>query len=116
MFGAISVVLGLGLVILWVAGISAHAVNWLTWLDGIVGLMAIAAGLGAMRVATRAGVATSGGLAFALFLLWIIGLAAGSTVWVVWWTFAFACGFLILAGASMSGHGRLNQRLHQRTT
>ncbi|HLK91757.1 MAG TPA: hypothetical protein VKZ18_17835 [Polyangia bacterium] len=116
MFGAISVVLGFGLIILWVAGLSAHAVGWLTWIDGIVGLLAIAAGFGILRAATRAGVATSGGLSFALLVIWIIGLAAGSTLWMVWWTFAFACGFLILAAASMSGEGRLHRGLHQRTT
>src|SRR5579871_3447331 len=103
MFGAISVVLGFGLIILWVAGLSAHAVGWLTWLDGLIGVLAIAAGFGVLRAATRAGVATSGGLAFALFILWVIGLAAGRSLWMVWWTFAFACAFLIVTAASMSG-------------
>ena len=110
MFGAVSIVLGLGLIILWIAGLSAHAVGWLTWLDGLVGLLAIVAGFGVLRLATRAGVATSGGLAFGLVILWIIGLAAGGTLWLAWWTFAFACAFLALAAASMSTQGRLNQR------
>ncbi|HZS37689.1 MAG TPA: hypothetical protein VFF06_12720, partial [Polyangia bacterium] len=77
--------------------LSDHATAWLAWLDG-------AAAIGAFAVASMAseGVAVSRaaggplGLALALFLLWIIALATGADHWLAWWTFAFACGFLIL--------------------
>ena len=109
MFRAVSVALGFGLIILWIAGMSARAEPWLTWLDGFAGLVAIGLGLGFAK-ATRAGVAGWSLLAFALFVLWIVGLAAGGTLWLAWWTSAFAFAFLILAASAMSGRGRLGQR------
>lgn len=109
MFRPISVALGFGLIILWIAALTSNAVGWLTWLDGVAGLIAIAMGLGFAQIA-RAGVAGSGLLALGLFVLWIVGLAAGSTLWLVWWTFAFGCAFLILAASSMAGETRLHHR------
>ena len=102
MFRAIAFVLGLGLVLVWLAGLSSHASGWLTWLDGLAALVALA-GAAALVEFNRGGTAGSGFLALGLFVLWIVGLATGATLWLSWWTFAFACAFLVLAGASMSG-------------
>ncbi|SRR5579871_998321 len=106
---AVSVALGCGLIILWIAGVSSHAEPWLTWLDAFAGLIAIGLGVGFAK-ATRAGVAGWGLLAFALFVLWIIGLAAGGTLWLAWWTSGFAFAFLILAASATSGQSRLRHR------
>jgi len=111
MFRGVSVALGIGLIILWIAGLSAHATPWLAWLDGVAGLAAIVLGLTAVRMAAF-GVAAWGLVALGLFVLWIIGLAAHGPLWLAWWTFAFACAFVILAASSVSGSDR---RLHQRT-
>ena len=111
MFRGVSVALGFGLIILWIAALSAHAAPWLTWLDGIAGLIAIVLGISAARVA-QIGVPAGGALALGLFVLWIIALSAHGPLWLAWWTFAFACAFVVLAAASTSGGER---RLHQRT-
>lgn len=111
MFRGVSVILGIGLIILWLAALSAHAVLWLTWLDGLAGLLAIVMGL-TLVASARAGASGSGLLALGLFILWIIGLATGRSLWLAWWTFAFACAFMILAASSMSDE----RRLHGRTT
>ncbi|HVV49388.1 MAG TPA: hypothetical protein VHO06_07010 [Polyangia bacterium] len=114
MFRAVSAVLGFGLILLWIAGLASHAVAWLTWLDGLAGLVAVAMGLGFVRAA-QMGVPGWGLLAFGLFVLWIIGLAGGRTLWQAWWTFGFACAFLILAASATSAPSA-GGRLHQRTT
>lgn len=111
MFRPVSVVLGVGLIVLWIAGLSAHATGWLTWLDGLAGLLAIAIGLSFAAHLARGGMAGWGGLALGLFALWIIALSAGGTLWLAWWTFAFACGFLVLAASATAP-----TRLHQHRT
>jgi hypothetical protein len=103
MFRPISVALGLGLIILWIAALVGHAVGWLTWMDGLAGLVAIALGLTFTVQVGRRGTAGWGLLALSLFALWIIALAGGATIWLAWWTFAFACAFLILAASSTAG-------------
>ena len=112
MFRGVSVVLGIGLIILWIAGLSSHATHggaWLTWLDGVAGLVAIAIGVGVGKQA-RMGVPGWGLIALGLFILWIVGLAAAAPVWLAWWTFAFACAFVILAASGTSGNERLRHR------
>lgn len=98
-----SIVLGVGLIILWLVGLSNHATAWLTWLDGLAGLCAfgIAAAVPA-NLDTRRAIGGPIGLAVALFVLWIIGLAVGAQGWLSWWTFAFAVAFLVLGFASTS--------------
>ena len=110
MFRGVSVILGIGLIVLWIVGLSAGATLWLSWLDGIAGLVAILLGITAVSAA-RAGAAGWGLMALGLFVLWIIGLAAHGPLWLAWWTFAFACAFVVLAAAASSG---MERRLHQR--
>ena len=91
--------LGIGLLVLWVAGLGApEASPWLTWLDGTAALFSFLAAIYGPRQREKGtrvlGVAT---LASALFVLWIVGLAAGVPRWQAWWTFAFGCAFLALA-------------------
>lgn len=109
MFGAISSALGMGLVILWVAGLSSRATSWLFWLDGLGGLLAIAAGL-VLGASTRIGSAASAALALGLFLLWIVALATGATAWLTWWTPLFGFAFLSLAAGSAPIPRRLSPR------
>jgi hypothetical protein len=101
------VVLAIGLVILWIAGLNAHAAGWLTWLDGVA---AVCAFLIAGSVASSLGRGSTSGflvaLAVGLAILWIIGLATHAALWLTWWTFGFACAFLLLGiGAGVrAGH------------
>jgi hypothetical protein len=41
-------------------------------------------------------VGSSIGLAVGLFALWIIGMATNGAPWQNWWTFVFACGYLLV--------------------
>ena len=97
-------ILGIGLVVLWIAGLgSATAPRWLTWFDGLAALasFAIAAFTPAYASkSTRMGepIAVSVGL----YALWVIALASGATGWLTWWTFVFACAFVGLGIACAS--------------
>lgn len=97
MVRASSIVLGAGLVILWAVGLGNHATAWLTWLDGLGALVAFgiaAAVVPTTRVAANASPPIV--LAIGLFVLWIIALAVHAEAWLAWWTFAFACAFLLV--------------------
>jgi len=93
----ISLILAVGLIILWLVGLSQHATPWLTWLDGLGALFGFAiAGGAAVVMARHVGSAASIVLGIGLGVLWIIGLAEHREGWLVWWTFAFACAYLVL--------------------
>ncbi len=99
----ISVALGVGLAILWLVGLNYHATSWLTWLDGVAALVAF--GIGA-SLSERMSAGVLGGtpiaLSIGLFILWIIGLVMNAETWLVWWTFVFACAFLLVGlGAAL---------------
>jgi hypothetical protein len=93
-----SIVLGVGLLLLWIIGLANHATGWLTWLNavGAVSAFGIAAAMVPNRT-TNYAMPVGGpiGLGIALFLLWIVGLSTDATGWLAWWTFAFGCGFLV---------------------
>ena len=97
-----SVALGIGLAILWIAGLSSpDSPGWLTWLDGVAALAAFTiAALMRMGDSRAKRVGNTIGLSVCLFVLGIIGLATGALPWLSWWTFAFACAFLILGIAA----------------
>lgn len=98
MVRGISIILGIGLLVLWIAGItSPDAARWLAWLDLLAGLCAfiVAGAVGSAGARER----RSGGpigLAVALFVFWIFGLVTSPVVWLPWWNFGFACAFLFL--------------------
>src|SRR5579885_1766130 len=94
-----SIIFGIGLGILWLAGLGApSATPWMTWLDAVGALCAflIAAGVSDGSARGRR-VSSTLLLSIGLYVLWIAGLSSGVVAWQNWWTFAFACGFLILA-------------------
>jgi hypothetical protein len=101
-------VLGVGLIVLWLVGLGSSSSNWLTWLDGIVGacsLIVAGVGFGDVRV-ERAASGWLIGLAISLFILWVVGLVTRTPVWLDWWTFGFACAYLLAGvgiGAQTSG-------------
>jgi hypothetical protein len=97
-----SVALGIGLAILWIAGLSSpYAPGWLTWLDGIAALCAFTIAASSQIYETRG--RRMGGpiaLSVALFGIAIVALGSGAVAWLSWWTFAFACAFLVLGVAA----------------
>jgi len=113
MYRAVAIALGVGLLVLWIAGLSYHAPVWLTWLDGVAGLVAFIVAW-AFVASAMVGVAMSGGLALGLFILWIIALGSRGGIWMAWWTFGFAAAFSLLAVAAMGGATSYGQhRLHR---
>lgn len=97
MVRGISVILGAGLIVLWIVALGQHATVWLTWLALVAGLCGLGIALGAGDNAGRLlGVGAPIALAVGLFVLWIIGLATRADTWLTWWDFAFACAFLLL--------------------
>lgn len=88
---AVSFLCAIGLTILWIAGLgSPYSASWLTWLDGVAALVGYGVTFGGMRVSGPIG------LSVGLFALWIIGMATNGVAWQNWWTFAFACGYLLV--------------------
>lgn len=94
------VVLGLGLVILWIVGLGEpHATVWLSYCDLGAALASFAiAGFASLGGAAERRLLLAGPLALAavLLILWVIGLGAHATSWLTWWNFAFGLGFGLL--------------------
>lgn len=110
-----SIVLGIGLIILGIAGLYTPGGNWIAWLDIVGGLISFFVGAAAQGVtapATAEGTLSgprygnSGGMLFiclGLFAMWIIGLVTKSvTSTMAWWNFGFACAYALLVMGSSS--------------
>lgn len=99
MLKSISALLGVGLVILWIAGLgSTNVPGWMTWLDGAAALCAFGISAYLTPYSSRASkISMPLFLAVGLFILWMVGVSnAVAPPWMSWWNFAFACGFLCL--------------------
>ena len=105
----ISVVLGIGLVILWITELNMNITPWLTWFDLAAGICAfVIAGILDERSPQNVRVAAPIALSLGLFALWIISLeASGAPVWQPWWNFGFACAFLLTGLAATVAETRL---------
>lgn len=118
MVRGISLVLAIGLVVLWILGLSQHATGWMTWLDGLGALIGFAIAGGVTSELSRTAAATGPvALAIGLGVLWIIGLATNASLWLTWWTFAFAVAFLLVgigAGVQPERRSRIDMQ-HPRT-
>ena len=112
-----SIVLGAGLVILWLVGLGNNSTGWLTWLDGVAALCAFA--IAAAVIPEKVGLGARAGapvaLSLGLFVLWILALSVGATAWLAWWTFAFGCAFLILGLVAVGGEPTSPTVTHPRT-
>jgi hypothetical protein len=92
------ILLGIGLLVLWLVGLGERSAGWLLWLNFIVGVLSIVGGLTiseGMARGARVGEPTL--LSLALFVFWIVALATSVASWKTWWTFAFACAYGLLA-------------------
>jgi hypothetical protein len=89
------VLLGIGLGILWLTGVSAGAPSWMNWLDFGACVVALAVGLSG-----HPPLEAPFFLGFLLLVAWVVGLARHAPSYMVWWNFAFAIGFEITATVS----------------
>jgi hypothetical protein len=106
--------LSVGLIILWIMGITSHANIWLTWLNGLAALVGFAVVFGAGNIA-RDSISPAGPIAIGvgLALMWIVGLATGANTGLTWLTFVFACAFVFVGiGASVSQRQATRQKPH----
>jgi hypothetical protein len=99
------IILGLALGILWIVGLSNHVAAWLVWTVFCVAVASLLLGLVPTEVPSAV-MASPVALGIALLVLWIIGLAAGTTTWMVWWTFGFGIAYVLLGFASAVPEGR----------
>jgi hypothetical protein len=97
------IILGIGLIIMWLVGLGQNP-GWLVWLDFVAGILSIAGAFTIPSLSENLRVATPFLLAAGLFLLWLISLAVGGIeMWKTWWTFVFACAYTLLGvGAAAS--------------
>ena len=111
-----SLILGAGLVVLWIAGLNQAATVWLTWLLGLTGLATVVVDVMLPERHGRDGAKAPAAIGFALFAFWILGVTAQATSWLTWWTFFFGFGHLAIAAVeARQGGGQLHGRqLHRR--
>lgn len=91
-------VLGVGMVVLWVAGLSSSlAPTWMVWLDLVAAALTFV-GVAGTRPQTDKAVRSGGTIALAagVFALWLAGLVNNAVPWMSWWNFIFACGYLFV--------------------
>ncbi len=101
MVRGLMIALGIGLLILWIVGLQAGSAGWLLWLDFVGGVLSIIGGAALTDAVARYGrLGEPLFLSVGLFVLWIIALAVGMAAWKTWWTFAFACAYLLVALAA----------------
>ena len=114
------IILGVGLLVMWIPGLgSPTAPGWLTWLDGVGAFFTfIVSGSGspytdpyavpdygvetAMDVSMKSRLRRTFGISAYLFMLWIVAASTGAVAWMTWWTFAFACAFSAVGLAEMT--------------
>jgi len=101
-------VLGIGMVVLWIAGLSSPiASRWMVWLDLVAAALTFIGVAGTRETtdrSTRAGgtIALSAGV----FAIWLGGMVNGAVPWLTWWNFIFACGYLLVGIAASRRGGR----------
>ncbi len=105
-----SVVLGAGLVVLWIVGLNQGATMWLTWLLGLAGLTSIVVAAMLPAQHGREGAKPPALLGFTLFGIWIVAIAARATSWLTWWTFALGFAYLVVAALEAHQGGEVHRR------
>ena len=101
-------VLGVGMVVLWIAGMSSGAASpALTWLDlaaAVLSLVGAAATLSSTP--RRTSVLGTIALGAGILAIWLGGFVNGASPWMTWWNFAFACAYLFVGVAVAIGADR----------
>lgn len=121
MIKAWTLILGAGLVILGIAGVSAISGSWMGWVDivaGVLGLILIAttqvrSPTAAQSYRTDTEATSSGALflSVGLFAIWVIALATGSgNIAITWWNLGFACAYALLAIGAYRGTRHLQRK------
>lgn len=82
-------IFGVGLTLLWIAGLATGSTQWLTWFDFVAAICAFyLAAYGQNRAGGPAGTIA---LAIALLTVGIIGGVGHAAAWLSWATFGLGC-------------------------
>jgi hypothetical protein len=94
-----TVILGLGLAILWIFGVTSRGeAGWLSWLQLVAGIYSLLVAASVDDLSPRrTRVSNTLSISIGLSVLWILALVSPVLRWQAWWTFAFACAYLVLA-------------------
>jgi hypothetical protein len=100
--------IGLGLAVMWVIGVSVEATIWLTWTVGIAAALSLATvGIIPERRGSAWAGLCLGAITAGLVVMWIVGLETQATGWLVWWTFVGAC-LTAVAALSAAAQGAID--------
>ena len=90
--------LAVSMLLLWVVGVADGATTWMTWLDGLAGILTLllvpVTSPDSGPITASVGPAMLGTL---LVVLFVIGLGAHASGWITWFTLAFGAGYLLFA-------------------
>lgn len=90
--------LGVTMVLLWMVGVVDGATTWMTWLDGVAGVLTFL-----LVPVTRPSTGPIGAavgpalLGSGLVVVFIVGLATHASAWLTWFNLAFGAGYLMFA-------------------
>jgi hypothetical protein len=99
-----SIALGVGLVVLWIVGLSNHDVRWMAWLDLCAAIIAFIGANVSEQTSRTMRIGGPVALGLGLFGLWIGGVVTGTSVGLAWANFGFGVAFFVLG--AMEGIGR----------
>ena len=98
-----SIVLGIGLVVLWIVGLANNDVGWMTWLDLAAAIIAFIGASVSPNTSRQYMIGGPVALGLGLFGLWIGSLVTHTSVGLGWANFGFGCAFVILGGLAATG-------------
>lgn len=99
MLRASLVALGVSMLLIWMVGIVNHSTDWMTWLDGIAGVLTLwLVPVTRPRLGPAAVSIGPNLIGLGLLAMFIVGIATGASSWLTWFTFAAACSYLMFGG------------------
>jgi hypothetical protein len=90
--------LGVTMVLLWLVGVVDGATPWMTWLDGIAGVLTLL--LVPVTRPTTGPIAAAVGpllLGGGLIAMFIVAAGVHASGWLTWFTLAFGAGYVMFA-------------------
>jgi hypothetical protein len=94
-----SCLIGAGLLMVGLFGAFTEPQSWVVWCDLIGAWAAFFFAADITPNCSRARrISVPAVLSIGLFVTWFAAIAEKEAHWLAWWTFAFACAFLLLAG------------------
>jgi hypothetical protein len=103
--GVSMVVLGLGLVGLWVGAEALRTAGLSMWLVLGAGLLSILYGLPTRKTTHAARVWWPAGLGIAMLVIWLFSIGAKIQAWKTWPMFGIGLAYLAVAAAAHLHHG-----------